>query len=99
MDTPGLSLPDLRLESRGPAVLALHRQLAKEGLYSSSIDGTFGPLTGRAVRAFQRSRNIPEDGVVGPATWAALGEAGLDLYALATPAPGPGETRPGSVVV
>jgi hypothetical protein len=92
MDTPGLSLPDLRLESRGPAVLALHRQLAKEGLYSSSIDGTFGPLTGRAVRAFQRSRNIPEDGVVGPATWAALGEAGLDLYALATPAPGPGET-------
>ena len=92
MATPGLNLPDLRVGARGPAVLAVHRQLAQDGFYSSSIDGNFGPLTERAVRAFQRSRNIPEDGVVGPATWAALGEAGLGLSALATPAPGPGET-------
>ena len=66
MATPGPNLPDLRVGARGPAVLAVHRQLAQDGFYSSSIDGNFGPPTERAVRAFQRSRNIPEDGVVGP---------------------------------
>lgn len=85
VDTPGLNLPDLQVGSDGPAVLAVHRQLAHDGFYSSSIDGSFGPLTERAVREFQRRHNVPADGVVGPATWSALGEAGLDLSALATP--------------
>jgi hypothetical protein len=85
MATPGLNLPDLRVGARGPAVLAVHRQLARDGFYSSSIDGNFGPATERAVRAFQRRHNVPDDGVVGAATWAALGAAGLDLSVLATP--------------
>src|SRR5215470_10405705 len=92
MASPGLNLPDLREGARGPAVLALHRQLAQDGFYSSSIDGNFGPLTDRAVRLFQSSHKVPSDGVVGPATWAALGEAGLDLSALTKPSPDPGET-------
>lgn len=92
MDTLGLNLPDLRVGARGPAVLAVHRQLARDGFYSSSIDGNFGPLTEKAVRAFQRSHNVPDDGVVGPATWAAFGDAGLDLSALATPPPDGDET-------
>jgi peptidoglycan hydrolase-like protein with peptidoglycan-binding domain len=92
MDTLGLNLPDLLVGARGPAVLAVHRQLARDGFYSSSIDGNFGPLTEKAVRAFQRSHNVPDDGVVGPATWAAFGDAGLDLSALATPPPDGDET-------
>lgn len=85
MASPALNLPDLRVGARGPAVLALHRKLAQDGFYSSSIDGNFGPLTERAVRAFQSRHNVPDDGVVGAATWAALGAAGLDLSALAMP--------------
>src|SRR5690242_20441400 len=73
------SLPDLRVGSRGPAVLAVHRQLTRDGFYNSSIDGSFGPLTERAVRAFQSSQKLQDDGIVGPATWAALADAGLDL--------------------
>jgi peptidoglycan hydrolase-like protein with peptidoglycan-binding domain len=36
-------------------------------------DGVFGPVTSRAVKRFQRRHRIEVDGIVGPATWAALG--------------------------
>lgn len=43
-----------------------------QGLLKIEADGWFGPLTDQAVNAFQASHELTVDGIVGPATWAAL---------------------------
>ena len=60
------SRPKLTRGDRGPAVVDLQNLLGVEA------DGEFGPETEQAVRAFQASRNIFVDGVVGSHTWGAL---------------------------
>jgi hypothetical protein len=57
----------LRRGSTGANVRYL--QTALGGL---KVDGQFGPITDRAVRAFQAARGLKVDGIVGPITWAAL---------------------------
>jgi murein DD-endopeptidase / murein LD-carboxypeptidase len=41
-----------------------------------ATDGSFGPQTTAAVKAFQRANNLTPDGIVGPATLAALKKKG-----------------------
>jgi peptidoglycan hydrolase-like protein with peptidoglycan-binding domain len=68
------SRPVLRLGSTGADVTTLQQKLIALGLLTSTADGNFGSGTQAAVIKFQQSKNLsPADGVVGPATWAALG--------------------------
>jgi len=67
--------PVLSQGASGPAVVELQKLLTRAG-QAVSADGRFGPATYAAVVAFQRSRGLIVDGVVGPRTWAALGAGG-----------------------
>ena len=62
----GAQRPTLRRGSVGADVKTLQQKLGIDA------DGFFGPNTESAVRAFQRSRQLVPDGIVGPKTWAAL---------------------------
>lgn len=57
----------LRRGDTGEAVRTL------QGKISVPIDGNFGPKTEAAVKSFQTANGLVADGLVGPATWKALG--------------------------
>jgi hypothetical protein len=61
-----VSRPKLKLGDSGPAVIDLQH------LLGIGADGVFGSETEQAVRAFQASRNLVVDGIVGSHTWGAL---------------------------
>ena len=58
--------PLLRQGDRGDPVRAV------QNLLHILADGYFGPITRRAVIAFQKSKDLSADGLVGEKTWAAL---------------------------
>lgn len=64
--------------SRGPEVRRVQRVLTLSGDLDGAVDGVFGPETEEAVRTFQRSHDLVEDGVVGPRTAARLDEVMRD---------------------
>lgn len=69
----GGSGPVLRSGHRGAPVISLQQRLAQLGFSPGAADGDFGPRTLSAVKAFQRSRGLSADGVVGAQTWNKLG--------------------------
>ncbi len=69
----GGSGPTLRNGARGEPVRALQQRLNVLGFKSGTADGVFGPQTLSAVKAFQQSRGLVADGIVGPKTWDKLG--------------------------
>jgi peptidoglycan L-alanyl-D-glutamate endopeptidase CwlK len=63
---------ELRPGSAGPSVMLLQIRLLALGFDPNGLDGTYGPGTERAVRAFQDSFGLDVDGFVGPDTAEAL---------------------------
>jgi N-acetylmuramoyl-L-alanine amidase len=57
---------------RGDDVLTLQLRLNALGFDAGREDGIFGADTHRAVHAFQKEYDAPEDGIVGPITFEAL---------------------------
>ena len=70
----------LMRSSTGQEVVLLQDRLFELGFDPGASDGLFGPATEKAVKAFQRSRGLVADGVVGPMTATALARsfAGFD---------------------
>ena len=64
----------LRRGAKGAEVRQVQEALVALG-YSTTIDGKFGPDTAQAVKSFQASSGLTDDGVVGPATLSALSAA------------------------
>lgn len=62
----------LRKGMRGAPVYELQGFLTTRGHRVGGIDGIFGAATDRALRAFQRRQGLDDDGLVGPATRAAV---------------------------
>ncbi|MFI7299017.1 peptidoglycan-binding protein [Streptomyces sp. NPDC050121] len=56
----------------GPEVAEAQCLLRRAGISPGGIDGMFGPLTRRAVKAMQKRSGLEGDGIVGPLTWKAL---------------------------
>jgi lysozyme len=83
--SPSISLTE-GATSKGPSgrsttaaeIREYQEQLKKLGYYSGEIDGDAGTLTLGAVKNFQRSHGLKVDGIVGPATRAALRRALTD---------------------
>ena len=65
--------PTIKQGDSGKDVKRLQRLLVMIKLFSfDEIDGAFGPKTTGAVKDFQQSAGLNDDGIVGPQTWAAL---------------------------
>lgn len=78
----------LRRGDSGADVRELQQLLQQAGHDPGGVDGSFGPQTEAAVKAFQTARSLTADGIVGPLTRSALavyqGPPGTG------PVPGPG---------
>jgi peptidoglycan hydrolase-like protein with peptidoglycan-binding domain len=59
-----------------------------------TVDGTMGPMTTSAIKAFQSSKGLTVDGVIGPQT---LGALGIQIPGSVTSKPSPSGTSSGTI--
>lgn len=69
-----LEIPVLKKGAKGNEVKALQTLLIGYGHFCGGYgaDGSFGPGTENALRAYQQAKGLGVDGVCGPKTWAKL---------------------------
>lgn len=67
----------LRIGDKGMSVKAWELFLVGQGFYWLETDGVFDDDLKDSTESFQRSRNLPADGVVGPRTYAAALQLGF----------------------
>ena len=65
----------LRSGTTSDEVKALQQSLASGGYYTGKLDGSYGPMTLAAVKAYQTKMGLTVDGVAGPQTLGSLGLA------------------------
>ena len=71
-DTINEPKPTLKIGSKGDYVVIAQGRLVVAG-YDIVVDGVFGPKTKQAVIQFQKDHGLsPQDGIIGPKTWAML---------------------------
>jgi lysozyme len=71
-EVPGSWFNSCQEGSMGDRIRTLQQRLKQRGCDPGANDGSFCGTTQTAVRKFQRSISLIEDGVVGPRTWAHL---------------------------
>lgn len=72
LSASAVSYSTVRKGSKGETVKTLQTILNEVDNAGLVVDGSFGSATRSAVKAFQEANNLKVDGIVGPATWAAL---------------------------
>ena len=65
-------LPTLKRGAKGEHVETLQGLLQARSHPEVKIDGDFGPITEKAVKAVQKWGGVAADGIVGPKTWPVL---------------------------
>jgi putative peptidoglycan binding protein len=73
--TVPLTATTLKVGDHGNAVKQLQRALSSLGYKTGTIDSVFGASTERALAAFQAAHHLNPDGVLGPASRAAILDA------------------------
>ena len=66
--------PFIKQGSKGVYVLVAQDGLNTLGFRTGGLDGIFGNQTRNAVIAYQRSRGLIEDGIIGCNTWRSIQE-------------------------
>jgi len=70
-DGMALAWPLIAENATGEDIRSVQYLVTAHG-HPTAVDGVFGPLTKAAVEAFQASRGLAVDGIVGPQTWPQL---------------------------